>query len=152
MAYDRHDYIITNHLRERFTQRTNKRYNHLDDCQLVDCIRCDELKDEIKRIVKDERWRINGEIQIRLDNSEENRACLNNTGFMGWYYEKYGYNKAFEFLIDKDLLFVVVHDEGKKIIVTCVSSKTHLAGKQQVKHKFSHIKKKTENSVDISLK
>jgi hypothetical protein len=142
MATKRRDYVITTHLRERFVQRTNKKYNHLQDCRMPKCEQCRSLQKEIRSEVIYGKKEIDELIYSRLDVSDENRHYLNNSGFMEWYYNKYGYDKRFEFLNDGEILFVVVYDEGQKVIVTCVSAKTHLAGKTQVK--FNRIKKKEE--------
>ncbi len=146
---ERNDYIFTIHLRERFVQRTNKKYNHVQDCREHDCIRCQELFEEIKQRSRDERREINQQIFDRLSLAEEDRSYLNNTTFMGWYYEKYGYDKTFEFLTHEDIVFVVVHDDGRKLIVTCVSSKTHISGQSfNAKPKFNKIKKKKDLAVE----
>ena len=123
------DYIITNHLRERFVQRTNKRYSKLQHLKEETNTELEPLRQEIKNLIKTQRSTIDQDIKERIVNSEDSRSFLNNSGFMTWYYEKYGYDKRFQFLVNNELLFVVVIDRGKKIIVTCVWSKTHLAGK-----------------------
>lgn len=136
MPTSRRDYYFTHHLRERFLQRTNKRFFHIQFCREKDCKTCDDLKQKIKHQLRTNRKLIDIEIARRLDLAIENRSYVNNSGFMAWYYDKYGYDKRFQFLIHKDILFVVVIDNGKKIIVTCVLSKTHIAGKNALKPKF----------------
>lgn len=136
----RRGYVFTHHLRERFLQRTNKKYSHLQTCKAKECIICDQLKDEIKKEVEANRRTIDAEISRRLEASDENKAYLNNTGFMEWYYEKYGYDKRFEFLVHEEILFVVVLERSRKVIVTCVPSKTHFAGRcHHSKTKFSKV-------------
>jgi hypothetical protein len=149
MTNDRRRIILTTHVRERFLQRTNKKYNHLDDCYVKDCPKCQELSDEVKQIAESCKFQINNDIWDRLCEAEEERSYLNNTVFMAWYYNKYGYDKTFEFLIDKNILFVVVHDVGRKVAVTCISSKHHVIGKNHKKNKFSHIKKKEDKNQEI---
>lgn len=138
MAYNRRNYILTKHVKERFVQRSNKKYLHLQWCRVDNCEECQNLKKiircEVDRNLKD----ITEEMSRRLDLADEDRSCVNNTSFMNWYYEKYGYDNRFEFLIHEDILFVVVCDNGKKFVVTCLLSRTHLAGKSHLsKHKFS---------------
>jgi hypothetical protein len=149
MAKDRGDYIITYHLRERFVQRINKKYDHLQNCRSEQCYNCDALRLDIKGEIGRNRQAIDTELHRRLGEAEEDRSYLNNSGFMQWYYDKYGYDKGFEFLVHDKILFVVVHDCGKKVVVTCVSAKTHYAGKCLLaKPKFNKIKKKEEKLLE----
>jgi hypothetical protein len=149
MAANRRDYVITHHLRERFIQRTNKKYTHIGECREAHCKKCASLRAEIRGEIIYDHAKIDEEIYLRLDRADENRSYLNNTSFMEWYHEKYGFDNRFEFLIDEDLLFVVIYDEGKKIIVTCVSSKTHLAGKSHLStKKFNKIKRKEDKVIE----
>lgn len=144
----RQDYIVTNHARERFVQRTNKRYAHLQDCRVENCEACRRLIDDCQKFIETHFALVSAELAIRLDEAEENKSYVNNTGFMGWYYEKYGYDKRFEFLVDKEVLFVVVLDRGKKIVVTCVPVKSHLAGKaHRSRKKFNRILTKEEKEM-----
>lgn len=124
------EYVITHHLRERFVQRTDKRYTKLQELKEDEVTpELQHLQEEVKNLIKKDRPFIDEEIRNRLATAEDSRSILNNTGFMAWYHEKYGYDKRFQFLVNNDLLFVVVIDRGQKVVVTCVSSKTHLAGK-----------------------
>jgi len=99
---------------------------------------------EIRSKLVEGRRALDQELARRVDEAVESRSYLNNSGFMQWYYEKYGFDKRFEFLVSDDILFVVVIDKGRKIIVTCVTAKTHLAGKTAMRPKFSKVKKKKE--------
>ena len=136
MAQKRRDYFFTHHLRERFVQRGKKKYNHLQYCRDPTCEQCSQLKEDIRAVITENRRDIDCELAKCINEADENRSYVNNSGFMGWYYDKYGYDKNFEFLIHDDLLFVVVVDKGKKIVVTCVPAKTHLAGKSELRPKF----------------
>lgn len=147
MVQNSHEYYFTRHLRERYVQRTNRKYKHMQQCHSEDCSTCKNHHKEIRDYVQFNRQIVDVELSKRVAESVENRSYLNNSGFMEWYFDKYGYDKRFEFLVHDDLLFVVVEDKGKKVIVTCVSSKTHIAGKSchGVK-KFSHIPTKEEKA------
>lgn len=138
---DRRDYVFTHHLRERYLERTRKRYRHLHTCKEGSCDLCRNLTMEIHETLS-KRRPIDREIAKRLDNAVECRACLNDSRFMQWYYDKYGCDKRFEFLADDDICFVVIHDEGRKVIVTCVWSRSHSATRQILRPKFK--KKKHE--------
>lgn len=146
--HKRREYIFTHHLRERFVQRTQKKYEHLwHQCWTENCETCKALKEECKNEILNNRREIDREIARRVDEADENRSYVNNTEFMGRYYEKYGYDKRFEFLTHEDILFVVVIDNGKKLIVTCILSKTHIAGKPSLRPKFNGVKKQREEKL-----
>lgn len=152
MATNLRDFIFTHHLRERFVQRSHKKFNHLQNCREEGCGHCQQLSKDIRHELEFNREGVDAEIARRIGESDENRSYLNNTGFMQWYFEKYGFDKRFQFLLHEDLLFVVVEDRGKKIVVTCVSLKTHLAGKAvKGKPKFNKIKKKEEKLKEALL-
>lgn len=130
-------------MRERFLQRTNKKFNHLDVCRKTFCNICDELTKKIHHELLYNSDQVNEQIYSKLDLAEEDRSYVNNTTFMSWYYEKYGYDRRFELLVNDDVVFVVVCDKDKKVIVTCINAKTHFAGKRRIgKPKF--IKKSKE--------
>lgn len=137
--------MLTTHLRERYVQRSNKKYNHIQNCKTEECTQCKQLKSEIRGKVIYEKQKIDEELHKRIAEAEEDCSCLNNTSFMEWYQEKYGYDKRFKFLTDKKLLFIIVEDKSRKVVVTCVSAKTHLAGKSHIsKPKFNKIKKESK--------
>ena len=145
MPINRKDYVLTTHLRERFVQRTNKRYNHIQNCKMKECRKCDKLKKEIHFEIAYEKRSIDAELYRRIELAEENRSYLNNTGYMDWYYEKYGFDKRYEFLVHEDLTFVVVIDEGNKVVKTCLYSKSHIAGRSHnSKKKYKKIRQEDE--------
>ena len=143
MAGKRREYIFTHHLRERFVQRSDKKFQHLQSCQEEDCPMCRDMKAEIKAQLEIRRP-IDRELARRIGEAEENRSYLNNSGFMAWYYEKYGFDKKFEFLVHEDMLFVVIVDKGKKVVVTCVKARSHLAGRGTFRPKYNQVKTKEE--------
>ena len=145
MSNERQDYVVTNHLRERYVQRTNKKYDHMQECREEGCELCSRLKIDIKYEC-DGRWdELNEEILDRMIGAEEDKWYTNNTGFMEWYYMKYGYDKRFHFLHDKDILFVVIEDRGKQIGVTCMPAKQHLTTRNLAsKPNFGKIKKRKQ--------
>ena len=127
-------FIITKHLRERYWERTHKKYAHLHHCTKKGCEICADMKEDIRKCIKEKG--VDGEILERIVNSHEDKSFLNNTTFMQWYYEKYGYDHIPHFLVSHDLVFIMVIHRGRKIIVTCVPSKTHVAGKNAYRPKF----------------
>ena len=140
----RRHYVLTHHLRERFIQRSNKKFNHLDCCSKNFCQTCDNLLKKIHHEIIYNPKKIDEEIYAKLDDAEEDRSYINNTNFMNWYYEKYGYDRRFELLVHEDIVFVVIFDRDKKIVVTCVRSNTYFAGrKYNNKPRFNKLNKKT---------
>ena len=131
----RSEYRFTHHLRERFVQRTQSKYEHLRYCRKNDCEVCKNLIEKSKKEVSDNRRAIEIELARMIDEADENRSYINNTEFMSWYYEKYGFDKRFQFLVCEGLLFVVVIDNGNKVVVTCVRARTHVAGSLHQKYK-----------------
>lgn len=85
---------------------------------------------------------IDQEIARRLDAAEECRAYLNNAVLMSWYYERYGFERRFEFLVHEDICFVAINDNGKKIVVTCVSAKEYTPAQPALRPKFGEIKRR----------
>jgi hypothetical protein len=97
-------------------------------------------------MIEGDRRPLDRQIAEYLDEAVEVRSYLNNSGFMQWYYDKYGY-KRFEFLAYKNqILFVVVLDKGRKVVVTCVNAKTHLAGRQVMRPKFGRKKRREQDA------
>jgi hypothetical protein len=133
-----HEFIITRHIRERYVQRTNKRFSKLqwDEGDQA-------LKNEFDDLLKNKQKEIDQEILQRLENATESRSYINNSGFMEWHFEKYGYDKRFSFLVNDNILFVAIVEKGRKIVVTCVSAKTHLAGKAVLDQRRKKFKKKS---------
>lgn len=50
---------------------------------------------------------LHNEILNRLERSTEERSFINNTEFMSFMWEKYGYEQRFTFLRDRDAVFVI---------------------------------------------
>lgn len=130
-------------MRERFLQRSNKKFDHLDFCRKSFCEFCDNLVKKIHYELLYNSDQVNEAIYTKLDNAEEDRSYINNTSFMNWYYEKYGYDRRFELIVNEDIVFVVIFDQDKKIVVTCVRSNTYFAGrKHSGKPRFNKLSKK----------
>jgi hypothetical protein len=60
-----------------------------------------------------------------LDDSIEDNSVKNNTAFMVFLHEKYGYHKEFKFFMNGNVLFLGIIDNGKKLIVTTMDKATH---------------------------
>ena len=127
-------FIITKHLRERFVERSNKKYAHLRTCQ-QNCTTCKELKKELKEFVTKYKIEIDHAILLRLQTADEEKFMINNNTFMESYYAKYGYDQIPHFLVHEDLIFIMFKERGKRVVVTCIPSKTHLAGRGHRKFK-----------------
>src|SRR5690606_11925053 len=99
LEFDMENYYITCHLRRRFIQRSNDKYRHLRFCKIHDCKICKHMNQYIENFVYCNKKSIDIEIIRRIDLAKENRSYINNSAFMIWYYEKYGYDKRFQFLV-----------------------------------------------------
>lgn len=130
---ERTPFWITQHARERFIQRSDRKYSKLSE---VNNKEREVLSDQLKREVDERREEINCELQIRLFNAKEDRSCLNNSPFMTRYYDKFGYDHRFQFLVDKDFVYVIVFQDGYRKVITCIDAKTHIAGRSGSRPKF----------------
>ena len=95
------DYVITEHL----IHRLRERFYHLD-------------------LSWNDRWTLYQEINQLIRDSYNERRYLNNTDYLCYLYETYGYDVRYEFLVnkEKDIVFVVALHHGKrKIVKTCLS-------------------------------
>lgn len=119
------EYVITHHAQERYLERF--KYKYVSDRELPYLVQ-EAFKN--RRLLKQE-------IINKLESASEERWFLNNHEFMQKYYDKYGYDGRFQFLVDDDLVFVIVIDEGKHHVVTCVPANRHKisAGRKRVKFK-----------------
>ena len=125
----RYDFIITNHVRERFVERfssdNRKVYAHLRSCK--GCQRCVSLTFRLKREVDSSRHFLDKMICARLHEAHETRIHHNNHDFMTRMTAKYG-DKPTRYLISNDILFLVVESEEGKVCVTCMDAKDSVLG------------------------
>lgn len=131
----KYEFQFTRHLRERYLQRAYKKFAPLEYLS--------PHHPEHKELIQDMLYELrtkgqeyDREMLQRLRNAKEVRSHLNNSEFMAHYYDKYGTDKRFQFLVDDDILFVIVIDDGQKVVVTCVRSKDHIAGRIANRPKF----------------
>lgn len=117
---------ITRHARERFVERSNKKYAQLHS--IVDSEEGKLLREQLIEEVKKNREEIKQEMTERLHNAKEDKSCLNNSVFMSRYYEKFGYDHRFQFLVDGEFVYVIVFQDSQRKVVTCIDAKTHIAG------------------------
>lgn len=131
-----HDYRITDHLRERYVERKNKKFAHLRQCK--GCQLCRDLAYEINEILRNRR-QVDQEIRSLLAVAKEDRSFLNDSNFMFDYYEKYGFDHNIRFFVSEPLVFVCIEDKnGSKVIPTCLCSDRHIAVKHTKYKKKVH--------------
>lgn len=125
----KYDFIITNHVRERFVERfseeNRKVYSHLSSCK--GCQRCVSLIFRLKREVDSSRGFLDKVICARLHTARETRILHNNLDFMARMTAKYGDQPA-HYLISDDILFLVVDSEAGKVCVTCMDARDSVLG------------------------
>jgi hypothetical protein len=114
-------FVLTTHAQERFIQRTNSKFIHIDFCIEEGCPTCTDLKKQIKKIVLSDTKRIKDRMIERLERADEDRSYLNDSNFMDRYYEKYGYDHKYRFLYDDGILFVV-KEKKFNIVITCMKT------------------------------
>lgn len=118
-----YDFIITHHARERFVERFSKespRFAHLSKCKLQECPLCRDLTFTISDLVTQHKAQWDGIICAKLHEARDVRVIQNNTIFMDYIYRKHGYGR-FSFLVESDILFVVIVKNGKNVVVTCMN-------------------------------
>lgn len=133
-------YKFTYHMRERYLQRTRKKFKKLEDTHFLrkNPEKHRELYNQLITILRTKCREIDQEIFNKLENSSEVRTYLNNSNFMSKLNEKYGFDKKFKFMADKDVVFIVITEPDKgDIVVTCIESQNHIAGRIARRPKYS---------------
>jgi hypothetical protein len=113
------DYIITNHVRERYVERFSEesdKFIHLSKCS--GCDRCRSLTFELADLVKSRREEWDQQIRAKILEAEKINIFLNNSKFMDYMHKNYGYYR-YNFYVNNPILFAVIEDFGKKI-KTCM--------------------------------
>lgn len=116
------DYIITNHARERFVERFSgkrKEFMHLSNCSEDNCEKCKDLIYSLERLSTKDRYNLDKTIIELLNSSQETKIFYNDFNFMSRMYERHGYKK-FKFLYNEEIIFPIIEDRGKKIVLTCM--------------------------------
>lgn len=130
-------FSITEHVRKRFVERSSKKYSKMN---ILPPEEAEALFDELCDEINERKSEIDQEIINRLHNAREDRSCLNDSNFMGRYYDKFGYDHRFQFLADKDFVYIIVFEGNVRKVVTCVRASTHKAGKLAFRPKFGRTK------------
>lgn len=114
------DFVITGHVRERFVERFSREsryFAHLSRCR--GCERCRELTFWLCELVKEKREIWDRIIQAKLSDAKDVKIYQNNAAFMDYMYKTYGYHR-FHFLVEGNILFVVIESEGQLVVRTCM--------------------------------
>jgi hypothetical protein len=69
----------------------------------------------------DNRYEVYKQLDVILNDSKEDRSYLNNTKFLLYLRDLYGYDEQYEFMANAEynLLFVAIRERGKKVVKTC---------------------------------
>jgi len=113
-------FYITLHARQRFVERFSDerhKFAHLARCR--GCFECYDLTYQLKELVNLHRVHWEDLMYVRLQVADDVRIYLNDTNFMEYTYTKYGYGR-YRFLVDGDILFVVVEDL-EQTVLTCLN-------------------------------
>ena len=119
MGYD--SIVITRHIQERIRERFPSIYEDL---------RYGNMPRNLKKLI---------------NSGEVSRSFLNDSKFMNYLYDRYGYGHTYDFVVKGDIVFVIKKNEGENIAVTCLNKKTTSFIKQA--NKFRKKKKEVKNPV-----
>jgi hypothetical protein len=121
----KHEITITRHVVERYYSKfikTNK-YDHIYDCRFCNCKVCDNLKKQLFEEVYDQFDMLKESVSELILDSEIEKSIYNNTNYMNYLYEKYGFDNIYEFYLNKNgIVFVCKLENGKKVFMTCYST------------------------------
>jgi hypothetical protein len=120
MGYNR--LIITKHIQDRIAERFPEVYETIRDNA-----RC-----ELKHLI---------------NNGYVSKSFLNNSKFMQYLYDTYGYEHTYDFVVSGDIVFVIKKNKGQNIAVTCLDSKTTTFISKATK--FKKRKKKVKRPVGV---
>ena len=133
---------ITRHVRERYLERSDKKYLHLSNCKRAGCPHCISLIYSMRTTIQENQFSIDQSVREKIHSAQEVRSYLNDSKFMSFYYDKYGYDRVPRFMVNDDLLFVLIADEqtDRDVVLTCMWASKHVVGKKRMK-----FKKKVDN-------
>ena len=111
--------FVTDHAIERYVERTNKRFQHLAECKHK-CEICAKLKVDRDQTIEMSKKHLIENITAQVQAGDEDRRVLNNTHYMSYCYEKYGYDRDFHFIINDHLVFLIIISKGIQRVVTVI--------------------------------
>jgi len=121
---------ITKHVRERYLERMRPRYRYLTEHGMDgEDPRTIQLLIARNKEIKKNRKQIDEEIRLLLEESTVERSHRNNSEIMLYMYERYGYDRNFNFLVNGKATFVVIEEGTQRVVVTVLDSFTHICGK-----------------------
>lgn len=119
-----HHYIITRHARERFVERFSResvKFAHLSNCRRGgDCDECRNLTFTLSELVEANKNGWDRIIRAKIHEAEDIKVIQNNINFMEYVYRKHGYHNRFSFLVEGRILFLVITDNGRPHVITCM--------------------------------
>ena len=85
-----------------------------------------------------------------IGTSVDNRSFTNNTLFMNYLRERYGYQYRYKFLVNGDVVFVVNSYNGRQTVVTCLTK--DMASYLKENKKYKKQPKQYQNHQEHSMK
>lgn len=117
-----YNFILTTHVRERYVERFSREsidFIHLRRCRTSECEECHDLTYRLREMAERFRNRWDKIICAKLHDAEDVKIFHNNSIFMDYMYNHYGFQR-YRFLVEGQIVFVVIEDEGKQIVKTCM--------------------------------
>ncbi len=115
-------FVITHHARQRFVERFSREsvdFLHLSMCR-IGCDLCHELTFKLEDLVTRCKQNWDRIITAKLHDADDIRIFHNNSKFMEYMYNNYGFHR-YRFLVEYPILFVVREADGVQIVLTCMN-------------------------------
>lgn len=108
------------HAIARYLERIDGNYEHLNIYRKRHCKECLSLHEALRHYATNNKNEWAAKLRALVADATEEKSYINDTNFMSYYYEKYGYDRKFKFLINGNVLFVALIENGDMHIVTCM--------------------------------
>ena len=115
-------FVITHHARQRFVERFSREsvdFVHLSICR-ASCELCRDLTFKLDDLVNQNKKNWDRIITAKIYDAEDIRIFNNNSKFMEYMHNHYGYHR-YLFLVEYPILFVVREAEEANIVLTCMN-------------------------------
>jgi hypothetical protein len=116
--------IITRHIKDRIKERFPDIYENLENSS----------DEDIRTLIKD---------------GIVDRSFINNTKFMQYLYDTYGFGHTYDFIINGNIVFVIKKKKGDRVAVTCLDKRKTSFVRKNTKFKGKKKNKKPKKVIGI---